>query len=71
MKCDVPGCSNNADVLISNLHDGSTQALCVGHFNECILATAENLKRGIDERKKEREKAKTTPKTTKKLKDES
>lgn len=53
LKCDVPDCNNNADVMISNIHNGDTQALCVAHFNECVLGLAKNIMDGINARKEE------------------
>ena len=41
--CDVEGCQNGADLLITQIHTGSVQAMCNEHYAEFVFSMATQM----------------------------
>ena len=59
IKCDVPGCGALADVMVSNLHNGDTQAMCSPHYNQFVLQYSEAILKASEEQEQEAAETKT------------
>jgi hypothetical protein len=42
-KCDIDGCNNSADVIVSNTKTGDTSCFCSGHYTEFCFAVAKSI----------------------------
>ncbi len=43
IHCDAPGCTESANVIMSNLQNGETKAFCAAHFNEFVIQYFQSL----------------------------